>query len=488
MQDIKRRLLKAPVPSVILDCIALPFKPSTAKNLSNAIRRMLCFFAERSFQQPYGLVAFFHWLAAIATDGRSRPESALLQAHSAAKIFFDLTRMSPNPASDSSIPSVITGLTRRFTTRAQQHTDIFLSELPRVYAFLRSLPPVESNAASWDPKVLRAATVVVLGLHMAARPSDLVCIDRSTLSFSEIPISEASFTSSFASRFATKAHSSWGPLRRVRVLSFSILDTKTDKFSRGYDVSVFGLPPGDENICPVALCSAYLECFVTLPVEPVAPLSDPFFVSLLPPFHGLAAGTISNAAALLFEQAGIAQRFTGDSIRPTSATLMFVHGVASEIIMKVGRWSEESLALVLRHYVRFTSDFIEVSRAMQTHSSSALPPLIDNTSSPIFASLAGKSVFPRDSGSESSSDEEVGSNSSILGSRPRRSFSPVSLDSLFAVRSRSRPSGLVTSEAQAVDAAESFFAKEALVELEEELVDPALFADTVLPYRDHLFE
>jgi hypothetical protein len=471
---------------VILDCLALPFKPSTAKNLSNAIRRMLEFFGDRGFQQPYGLVAFFHWLAAIAMDGRSRPESALLQAHSAAKIFFDLVRMRVNPALDPSISVVITGLTRKFTKTAQQHTGIFLRELPRIYAFLRSLPPIEDHAPSWDPKILRAATILVLGLHIAARPSDLVCIDRSTMAFAESPISSEGYTSSFASRFAKRAHSGWGPFRQVRSLSFSILDSKTDKFSRGYDASVFALPPGDENLCPVALCAAYLACFPSPPGAGDTPRdrSDPLFVSLAQPAHGIAAGTVSNAVALLFEQAG-APHFTGDSIRPTSATLMFIHGVANEIIMKVGRWSEDSLALVLRHYVRFTSDFVEVSRAMQGTSGPQPTATADLEASPLFATLAGKSVHARESDSESSEPlstftQDEDSESSMIDRREPPP--PRSLEELFEV-SASR----LNMGPQSRDAADSMVSDAALNDLSEELMDPVLLEETVLPYK-HLFE
>ena len=349
------------VPTIVLDILAAPFSESTVKNLSNAIRRMLEFFHDHDFSPPFSRNNFFHWLVHIATDGRERPEAALLQARSAGRILFDLLRVSPHPIDDPSIDVVISGLITRFTSKAQQHAPVFLEHLSALYAFLDTLP---SDFSLWDHRTLRAATVVVLGLHIAARPSDLTCIERSELKFGTMLLGSRDQIPTWGPDAAGAPAPSTGastPMMWRTYVKFDVLGSKTDSNMQGYNEMVFGLDHARQNHCPVALLSAYVAA------TGGTALSGPLFRTISEHSKPIKPATISSDVVFLFELASL-PRFTGHSIRPTSATAMFTAGVAEPIILKVGRWSIWSLHLVLRHYVGFTERFRTVGRALALES------------------------------------------------------------------------------------------------------------------------
>jgi hypothetical protein len=156
----------------------------------------------------------------------------------------------------------------------------------------------------------------------------------------------------------------------IEFLRFNILGSKTDANMRGYQACIFALAPIHSRYCPVRLTREYL--FRTSSLLG----SHAFMVSLDPPFKAIKPTTISNDVTFLFRLAEL-KLFSGQSIRPTSATLMFSHGVAKEVILKVGRWADESLNLVLRHYVQFSADFAAVSEAFVPVN---IPPVVDTAS------------------------------------------------------------------------------------------------------------
>ena len=118
---------------------------------------------------------------------------------------------------------------------------------------------------------------------------------------------------------------------------------KNDTSRTGF--RVFLQPASDSKLDPVCTLQDYIAR-----TKDYRPEGNPVFLSLTPPYHAIAAGTVASVLNEAIKLAGLdGQGFSAKSFRPTGATAAIDMQCDPDTAMQLGRWKTRSV--FFEHYV-----------------------------------------------------------------------------------------------------------------------------------------
>ncbi len=374
-------LVRAAVPSRLGSHAAHYFfatlKPDTWKQYVSSTTQFINFVA-RNVRHDSDLVcwppttAMFLDFLAIRAQSLTRPQSQLSQYKNGISLLCKACGFADITTGDD-VAKVISGITRAETKVPVRHTPTFVSYMPLFVAYLKSFP-IRSVLD------LRLKTLVLIQLCAFARTADLaadVCFRESVI-FEDLRLQQGAL------------------LTFVRMVSFG---GKTDKSRLGQEIQLF--PCSDVSLCPVFHLRAYI--FITstfastftdslvdsarrrtpiffshddiaFPISfsfrslystnlpwasvqhPLAAVFSP--LSLEDVFSDVEVSPLtshehSRLLTAFIRSAGITDPLiTARSFRPTAASIAHAGGISMDEILRLGRWSTNSLEMVLRTYTR----------------------------------------------------------------------------------------------------------------------------------------
>ncbi len=105
-------------------------------------------------------------------------------------------------------------------------------------------------------------------------------------------------------------------------------------------------PSKQPQMCPVDALNTYLMRTMVQAGGPAGPV----FISLVPPYWALCAGTVAGILNWAIELAGLdSSIYSAKNFRPTGATTAIDQGMNSEQVRALGRWKNQDT--FLKHYV-----------------------------------------------------------------------------------------------------------------------------------------
>ena len=231
-------------------------------------------------------------------ESSDRPESMLTAILAALGHFFQTKDSNPLPVW---LHNLKHALIKSCSTRAKGRTPIMPTSV------LTNFFEGWAHNDLLTLKKLRQKCISLFALCAMCRPSDLARLTRNCVTFNE----DSSVTVTF-------------------------FGLKNDKNRKGFEVRL--QPAAEEKRDPIACLKLYLD-----QTESLTHSDGPAFLSLVPPYDGLSVTGISAVLSETIKQAGLSDKFTPRSFRPTGATASIKAGNDSEVTRQIGRWKTREI-------------------------------------------------------------------------------------------------------------------------------------------------
>ena len=311
--------------------------PSTVTAYNGMLRKLQDFCEKRHIlfppQESKDIALFLCELA----DNSVAPRSQIKLANAALSHMYKGYGYT-NVLGDYHVQLLITALVKSGTSLPMQRSQVMPIE-PFRDLFLRW--PSNSELAVKD---LRLKTITLLVLLLMLRPSDIA---PKTVHFDGATATASKFV------FSTE---------HIKFCdggaNITFHGIKNDTSRTGF--SVFLQPSEEEKLNPVLALQDYISR-----TKHNRPEDNPVFLTLIPPYRAISAGTVATVLNDAIKLAGLdGHGFSAKSFRPTGATAAIDMKCDPEIAMQLGRWKTRSV--FFDHYVHsrppasLSSDIMEL--------------------------------------------------------------------------------------------------------------------------------